>query len=233
MAKWLTHCSIYMVLTLLVTAYKPLPVFAAVWVWDGELTTGKSGVEHNVDDERDSTTHANSANPNVGGIVWPLPIDRYFEDVDAEEAFDYRANRWFDNRHVSPYTVATLARPWFYRGQAMATGVYLVKLGAYNAGSLKTHRVWAPLPPNTPDPSLAKRLKGKAHVGQSGQLTLVLSIQGRVKAVLPVTQIQPLSRQQRKAWVRDTAVVTYTPLRIAPTAVTIRGKRFSYTAPLP
>ena len=199
--------------------------WAIHWVWDGEMTTGKSGVERNVDDEKDSTSKAFSEEKNV--IVWPLPIDRYFEDVDPEADTDNPASR----THQSPYSAVIIPRDWGYRGQLMPKGIYLVKLGAFNAGSLKTHLVWQPLPPNAPSTlkSLPARLKASRHRPDPATLTLVLSQQGRVKAVLPVTQITQLDKPQRKhpsdqGWV-DYAQDNGT--------LSIRGKRYRYSAEIP
>jgi hypothetical protein len=213
-------------LTLLLTALLlgAAPVWAVHWVWDGEVTTGKSGVERNVEDDRDSTSKAFHEEKNI--IVWPLPIDRYFEDVDPEADADNPTSR----THRSPYAAVVIPRDWGYRGQRMTKGVYLVKLGAFNAGSLKTHQVWQPLPPSAPASlkDLPARLKASRRPPDPATLTLVLSRQGRVVAVLPVSQITRLNRQQRKN-PSDKGWVDYVN---DSGHVAIRGKRYQYTAQL-
>jgi hypothetical protein len=200
-----------------------------LWIWDGNLTTGKSGVERNVEDDKDSTSKAFTEEKGI--ITWPLPVDRYFEDVDPEADADNPSDR----RHVSPYAAVVLPRNWTFRGQPMPKGIYLVKLGAYNAGSFKIHQTWQPLPPTAPATlkHLPQRLKAQRATPDPRSLTLVLIQQGRVKAVLPVNQVQPLTRQERKL-PRDKGWVHYASQGHAAqpdtARLTIRGKRFKYVA---
>jgi hypothetical protein len=202
-----------------------------LWIWDGEHTTGKSGIERHVPDDKDSTSKAGVPNPE---LYWPLPIDRYFEDVDMEENADY-SRRW---RHTAPYPTLTLSRQLNYRQQTLDKGIYLVKLGAYQSGALKTHLWWAPLDPDKayrPYHTLKRRqlASQKPPPPSAGMLTLSLLQQGRVKAVMPVIHIVPLDKHTRKTLSKDTARIVYDMPHTDTAHISIRGKHYMYTAVLP
>jgi hypothetical protein len=206
-----------------------VPVCAVTWVWDGEITTGKSGVEQNIDDSKSSTGRAKQNYPDY--LVFPLPIERYFEDFDPEEDDDASQTA---RQHTSPYSMVMIPRDWVYQGTPMPKGIYLVKLGAFNAGSLKTHRVWQPAPIRADNHwNLLHRLNNKDAQPPSSaqQLTLVLSQQGRVKAVLPVVTIQALTRQQRKQHPHHQGYTTYNP-QTGQGHIHICGKYYQFSARL-
>jgi hypothetical protein len=214
----------------------PLPALAVTWIWDGEFTTGKSGVQRNIDDP--DTSESGARLKSHKHIVFPLPIDRYFEDVDPEEDDDTTP---MARHHTSPYSMVTLARHWTYQGQTMPKGIYLAKLGAFNAGSLKTHRVWQPAP--AVPPARPWSLPGRLNQQRMGfltrrppvptppELTLVLTQQGRVMAVLPVVAVTLLTKAERKQLPMGTGWVTYNPQN-SEGRVTIRGKRYAFSAQL-
>lgn len=123
--------------------------FETVFAWDGDWTTGVSGDNALFYYDEDSTQNKAGTDPPQ---KYFQPVPRDFADVDPDELTDY-----FDryNREYAPYALLRVTRPLEYpNSQPLRVGYYLIKLGAWGAGSPNLHldATSQPSPVTPPEP---------------------------------------------------------------------------------
>jgi hypothetical protein len=126
-----------------------LSVSYTCFAWDGDWTTGVSGDDALFYYDEESKEGKTGTDPPQ---KYFQPVPRDFADVDPDELIDY-FERF--NKHYAPHALLRVTRPLHYNtsSQSLQVGYYLIKPGAWGAGSQNMHLSLSkpgqqPTPPN-------------------------------------------------------------------------------------
>jgi hypothetical protein len=193
-----------------------------VGIWDNNLTQGRSGVEGDLGDEKNSDWKSGLKTPNTWFFI---PPKRQFADVDLDEVGAEKAYRYATD------PVVLLNQTVRVQGRWIPKGYYQVKLGDANDGSLNVQLA-------STAQAMPQMIQPVQAGGRNQPLpqppafsTFVFKKLGKVVAVVPISTVAPFTppKKEKRKYKQPVAMVE---LENQVPVLKIYYKQMVYAAPL-
>lgn len=179
------------------------PVYQTPSFWNGEWTDATDGYHYSHPDPGSSEGKSGNKPQDKPQHYW-IPDPRQWADIDPQQLKDYQGY------HYSPYAQLQVWQPLIYGPWKLEKGYYQIRLGQRTDGSsatrlqptdearIATGTTASSSLPASIDSSQRQSTRRHRATPPPYEVLLIYKL-GKVRAVVPVTSVRPLTLEEQRA----------------------------------